>query len=113
MKGLSAHYIDNWLRFFPQQQLLVIRADALFRTPRRITAKALQWLHLPNHTIRQIQNKECWHNCRNDTKALNTSLANVELSPARLSRLKELYAPSEARLSWHVSNCPLEHAEEV
>lgn len=107
MKGLSANYIDNWLRFFAPDQLLVLNSETFFRVPKLITTKVLSWLHLDPAVASRIAPKRCWHNCGGPKTAVRTNL-----SEAVLDRLTELYAPSQERLQWHIRCSHVEGATE-
>jgi hypothetical protein len=83
-RGLYAEQIEHWLRYFPREQLLVIRSEDFFNDPASSVAETIGFLGLPPWTSREF-------------RKFNAGDYG-EIDPGIRRRLIEFFAPHNRRL---------------
>jgi Sulfotransferase domain len=83
-RGRYAEQLAAWLRVYPRQSLLVLRFEDLAREPLPVLNRTLGWLGLPAMTSARLEP-------RNTRKY-------PPMNPATAERLREYFAPHNARL---------------
>ena len=46
-RGYYAQHLEQWLKFYPREQLLILRAEDMFEDPNRVYQEVLQFLEIP------------------------------------------------------------------
>ena len=84
LQGLYALHLENWLRFFPRSQMLVLKAEDLFGDPSPVFAATLAFLGLPPWQPEQ------WRRFNKGSRDL--------VPEAVRERLREVFRPHNERL---------------
>jgi hypothetical protein len=83
-RGLYADQLQRWLRFFPREQLLIVKSEDLYRDPAAIYDQTVQRLGLRRWPLQRFRARHAG------------SYAGME--PETRERLAEYFAPHNARL---------------
>ena len=93
-RGVYIEQLQNWLRYYPREQLLVLRSEDLFSNPAATLKLTLEFLGLPGaETERQYRNYR-----RPSKKGYRNKVVPPKIEPGLRRRLAEYFAPHNARL---------------
>lgn len=84
-RGMYAEQLERWRRFFPQEQLLVLKSEDFFADPGSAYSETLDFLGLPQRRLRAYER----HNPTSDSS----------MRPDTRRRLHELFAEPNRRLA--------------
>ncbi len=84
-RGLYAEQLERWFALFPREQILVLRSEDMFSDAAPVYADVLDWLGLPPHELTKFPKR-------------NRGRYDAPLSLATRDRLREIFAPHNARL---------------
>jgi Sulfotransferase domain len=54
--GFYADQLEQWTKFFPRDQILVIQSEVLFESPSTVYNQVLKFLDLPEHELKEYKN---------------------------------------------------------
>ena len=89
-RGMYAEQLENWLQYFPHEQLLVLTAEELYADPARVLMKTIEFLQLRLPDARRLQKDYETHNKSPEVPS--------KMTPQVRERLVELFKPHNARL---------------
>jgi hypothetical protein len=92
-RGVYLPQIQNWHRSFPQDQLLVLRSEDLYRDVQGTFNTVCEFLGIPPRELP-------------DTHAFN-SITRSKMPPEAREALTEYYAPHNAALASYLGRGPL------
>ncbi len=55
MKSIYIKQIKNWTRYFPKNQILIIKSEDLFLKPQYVLAKVFNFLNIPNYQTKKFK----------------------------------------------------------
>lgn len=87
-RGVYVDQLANWHAHFPREQLLVIRAEDLFKKPREVLPQVLEHVGLPPHDVEEFKR---YHNAGYDP-----------MDAATRQRLVAYFAPHNQRLTQYL-----------
>ena len=93
-RGMYIDQLQNWMRYFPREQLLILRSEDLYSNPQEVVKKTLQFLGVKSSDL----NKEYRNYRRPSKKGYRKKVAPPKIDPAMRERLIEYFKPHNARL---------------
>ncbi len=93
-RGIYIDQLQNWLRYFPREQLLILKSEDLYSRPAAVVKQALDFLGVPTGELRQ----EFKNYRRPSKKGYRKQVTPPEMDPAIRSYLVEYFKPHNARL---------------
>lgn len=84
-RGIYVDQLKTWMKFFPQEQILVINSADFYKDSPRIFIKVLEFLNLPNWLPKEF-------------KRFNVGQKKEKMSSATRQRLIEFFEPHNKRL---------------
>jgi len=96
-KARVATHVDQWLAWYPQDQVAVINASHLYENPGRVLRDVATFAGLAPSAVDKalaspVKGKACWHACRFKKRPL-------EMAPALRGEIEALIAPERARMA--------------
>jgi Sulfotransferase domain len=91
-------YVDqllHWSKFFPREQLLVLRSEDFFEDPQETLKRAFDFLGLPEW---ELQTPEPRDKVKHKRNKRNKGTYEQRMDPATRRRLEEFFAPHNKRL---------------
>lgn len=100
-RGLYADQLERWLDHFPQQQLLVLRAEDYFVQPEEVYAETLAFLHVHPRPLGTLKKRTTTASPGHPwSRREKRNRASYEpLDPAVRAELEERYAEPNRRLA--------------
>lgn len=93
-RGVYIDQLQNWLRYFPREQMLVLKSEDLYSDPAGVVKQSLDFLGVPNGEL----NKEFKNYRRPSKKGYRNNVVPPKLDPAMKTYLAEYFKPHNARL---------------
>jgi hypothetical protein len=93
-RGIYVDQLQNWLRYYPREQMLVLKSEDLYSNPAAITRQALEFLGVSVGELKQ----EFRNYRRPSKKGYRKKVVPPSLDPAMRNRLASYFAPHNARL---------------
>ena len=93
-RGMYVDQLQNWLRFFPKEQVLILRSEDLYKDPAVVLKKTLAFLGVPNREL-----SKGYKNYRRPSKrGYRKKEAPPKMDPNMRDYLIEYFRPHNARL---------------
>ncbi len=90
--GLYAEHLQNWLTYFPKENLLILSSEDFFKQTADIYQRIVTFLHLPSWRPKQFRNYSHWGRKRTDNKSAPSMESSMRQD------LLRWYAPHNERL---------------
>ncbi len=87
-RGRYIDQIPMWMKFFPKEQILILKSEDLYSNPSATLKETFEFLNVPNVTLKEQKEEYKQYNKATYTK----------MDPATKQRLVEYFKPSNARL---------------
>lgn len=94
-RGIYADQIQNWLHFFPKEQLLVLKSEDLYKDPAAVLKTTFDFLGLPGGNL----NKEFKNYVRPHKKGYKFQFNHPKMLPETRQQLVEYFRQHNQRLS--------------
>lgn len=90
LRGMYADLLESWFRFFPREQVLVLKSEELYTRPAELFQQTLQFLNIPAMNPNRL---------KEGFKEYNKSWGSApKMSTETRQYLTEFYAPHNTRL---------------
>jgi hypothetical protein len=93
-RGIYIDQLQNWMRYYPREQILILRSEDLYTDPAAVLKKALEFLGIPNGELK----KEFKNYRRPSKKGYRNKVIPPKLDPKMREFLIEYFRPHNARL---------------
>ncbi|MGI9060837.1 MAG: sulfotransferase domain-containing protein [Ktedonobacteraceae bacterium] len=94
-RGVYIDQLQNWLRYYPREQLLVLKSEDMYSDPAGVVKQSLEFLGVPTGELKQ----EFKNYRRPSKKGYRNKVVPPKLDPAMKNYLVEYFKPHNARLS--------------
>ncbi len=93
-RGIYVDQLQNWMCYYPREQVLVLKSEDLYSDPAAVVRQALEFLGV---TVGEL-NKEFKNYRRPSKKGYRNKVVPPKLDPAMKNYLVEYFKPHNARL---------------
>src|SRR5947209_2572930 len=93
-RGIYIEQLENWMRYFPREQLLILKSEDLYQDPAAVLKRVLEFLGVPAQNL----NKEYKNYRRPSKKGYRKKVSPPQMDPEIRSYLLEYFGPHNARL---------------
>ncbi|MDQ6660253.1 MAG: sulfotransferase domain-containing protein [Chloroflexota bacterium] len=93
-RGIYLDQLQNWLHYYPREQLLILRSEDMYSNPAEVLQKTLQFLGVKNASL----NREFKNYRRPSKKGYRNQAFTPTLDPKMREYLVEYFRPHNARL---------------
>jgi len=93
-RGIYVDQLQNWLRYFPKEQLVILRSEDLFQNPAAVLKQTLEFLGVPSGELK----KDYKNYRRPSKKGYRNKVVPPKMNPAMRKCLTEYFEPHNARL---------------
>ncbi len=90
-RGIYADQLKAWFKYFPREQMLILRSEDFFADPASVCAQTLEFLHVPPMRIAALEKEYIQYNKSKDT-------TSSQMSPQMRKYLIDYYQPHNVRL---------------
>src|SRR6266851_5277975 len=89
-RGIYADQLEAWFKYFPREQMLILRSEDFFADPAPVCAQTLDFLHVPPMRIAALEKEYKQYNKSKDT-------TSSQMSPQMRKYLIDYYQPHNVR----------------
>jgi len=93
-RGIYVDQLENWMSYFPREQLLILRSEDLYNDPQAVLKQTLEFLAAKSGEL----NKEYQNYRRPSKKGYRKKEVPPKMDPEIRKRLVEYFEPHNARL---------------
>jgi hypothetical protein len=93
-RGIYVDQLQNWTRYFPREQLLILRSEDLYKDPATVLKRTLEFLDVPAQDL----NKEYKNYRRPSKTGYRKKEAPPKMDPEIRKYLLEYFKPHNTRL---------------
>jgi Sulfotransferase domain len=93
-RGIYYDQLQNWMQYYPKEQLLILRSEDLYSDPAGVLKQTLEFLGVPYGDL----NKEFKNYRRPSKKGYRNKVVPPKLDPKMREYLIEYFRPHNARL---------------
>lgn len=93
-RGIYVDQLQNWMRYFPREQILILKSEDLYSNPATVVKQTLQFLDVKNIKL----NKEFKNYRRPSKKGYRNKSIPPKMDPQMRERLIDYFRPHNARL---------------
>src|SRR5436853_3999731 len=93
-RGIYINQLQNWMRYYPREQFLILRSEDLYSNPATVLKQALEFL---GASVGEL-NKEFKNYRRPSKKGYRNKVVPPKLDPKMREYLVEYFRPHNARL---------------
>lgn len=93
-RGIYVDQLENWMRYYPKEQMLVLRSEDLYSNPAAVLQQTLEFLGVPD----SVPHKEFKNYRRPSKKGYRNKVVLPKLDPKMRQCLIEYFKPHNARL---------------
>jgi hypothetical protein len=93
-RGIYVDQLQNWLRYYPREQLLILKSEDLYSHPAETLKKTLDFLG-----VKQVKLRDEYKNYRRPSKkGYRNKIITPKMDPKMREYLVEYFKPHNARL---------------
>jgi Sulfotransferase domain len=93
-RGIYIDQLQNWLRYYPREQMLILKSEDLYSDPAAVVKQTLEFLGVTRGEL----NKDFKNYRRPSKKGYRNKVIPPKLDPAMKNYLIEYFKPHNARL---------------